>query len=147
MATPKTLVVTVTFAANTPANMRKSATIIDGTRSLAEYVVSKGKVLAIKDVYIKDSADVGVSSFATLVVDDEDKAHTAPLEVLLVSNPSRPRIPPLRVDEFKKLRVDVTNLAAVGTEDKTVTFYIDVEEVPKVVGATRKLLGLQLPSF
>jgi len=141
----KTLIISASFAANTPANYVVAGTITDPPRQYAEYVVPKGKSLTVLDAYIKASGDVGVDAVAIFKVNEVEAGKTAPLSTTLISNPSRPRITPFTVDEFGKLKVDVMCLAAVGSTAATDTFYIDVEEAPAAKKTSGILERLKIP--
>jgi hypothetical protein len=136
----KTLIATVTVAANTPANMRQTVSFGEaGKPSVTRATIPKGRVWVIKDVFIKASGDVGVDGSAIFVKDEvQDVAKTAPLSTLLVSNPSRPTIAKLMYDEQSTLTIDYVNIAAVGASAASVTFYIIVDDMEKAAVPTRR---------
>ncbi len=129
----KTFKVVVSLDANTPAGLRKSATLyLPGKSGVSEYVVPKGKMLIIKDIFIKESGDVGADGNAIIVQDGETDLYETPnISTLLVSNPSRPSTPAIVIDEYHRLGVDFINENAVGTSAVSNTFYIKVSEVEK----------------
>ena len=131
MAKPKTLIVTCDVPANTPANVSVPANIIEDGRTKVEIVVPKGKKLKILDIYITDTGEVGVDSEAVIKIDGTEVARTGPLKTKLASNPSRPRIGVIEVDEQRRLTIDVFTLASVGTGGASVKFYMDVVYEPK----------------
>jgi len=141
----KTFTLEISVPANTPANYRSAVNIIDHPRpAVPIYNIPKGYKLTVTDIYIKDTADVGVESVGVVVKDlIQDKLKTAPLTTLLVSNPARPMITPIEFDEYQKLSVDLITLEAVGATAVTVKFYMDVEEVKKGAGAKGFLEPLQ----
>jgi len=136
----KTLIATVTVAANTPANMRQAVSFGEvGKPTVTRATVPKGRVWIIRDVFIKDTADVGVDGTAIFVKNEiEDVAKTSPLSTLLVSNPSRPPAPTIAYDQYETVSIDYVNIAAVGASPVTVTFYIIVDDEEKVAVAPRR---------
>jgi hypothetical protein len=139
----KTLIATVTVAANTPANMRQAVSFAEaGKPSVTRFTIPKGRVWVIKDVFIKASGDVTIDGVAIFVKNEvEDIAKTAPLSTLLVSNPSRPTIAKLVYDEQTVLTIDFVNTVAQGTSATSNTFYIIVDDMEKLAAPPRRSIA------
>ena len=133
-----------TATANSPANSTFPVKFIVDPRRGEEVVlqVPKGEAWVIKDIYVTSapSVDAVVSLFRN---DDERVLTTDPLSALVQSNPAKPKYKPIVFDEFNKLSAEAVILAAVGTADVTVTFYIKAEKMRKVPAEARKTGGLR----
>jgi hypothetical protein len=139
----KTLIATVTVAANTPANMRQAVSFGEaGKPSVTRVTIPKGRVWVIKDVFIKASGDVTIDGVAIFVKNEvEDIAKTAPLSTMLVSNPSRPTIGRLVYDEQTTLTIDFVNTVAQGSSASSNTFYIIVDDIEKVTAPPKRSIS------
>ncbi len=139
----KTFKVTITLDANLPAGVRKSCNLqLPGKSAVTEYSVPKGKMLIIKDIFIKSSGDVGGDGNAIVVLDGEKDLYYSPdISTLLVSNPSRPTPPHIVIPEQHKFGVDFINESAVGTSAVSNTFYLVAEETE--ARGVRKGFGLE----
>ena len=124
-----TVVCEATFKANLPANMIVPVNLTLDPQAGAQttLTVPQGEAWVVDDVFIKDTADVGVESIAILVKNDRDEiSRFGPLSTLLVSNPSRPPMPKPKpvYRSGDRLSMKAVNLAAIGTSDVTVKFYM-----------------------
>ena len=122
---------TATFNANLPANSVKPVNMTMNPVVGAQTVltVPQGEYWVVDDIFIKDTADVGVESIAILKKNDrEEVSRFGPLTTLLVSNPSRPPMPKPKpvYRPGERLTMEAINLAAIGTSDVTVKFYMRI---------------------
>ena len=125
---------TVTFDANLPANSTKivNVTIDPVIGAKTEHVVPQDRDYIITDIYIKSSGDVGADCVVKFVKNGENELlQTDPVSTLLVSNPSRPRIPPLIFEAGSRMSLKAVNLEAIGTSAVTTTFYIKIAQREK----------------
>jgi len=120
-----TAIVTATFPANLPANQKVAASMqLDpqlGTVTQQQVPINESWV--IDDVYVSASQtpdailDFKKNLYTSLV-------RTNPINTLLVSNPSRPKIAKKVLGKGDILTIEAQNLAAVGTAGATITVYV-----------------------
>ncbi len=131
---PRTIRFVVTVPANTPANsllVGSKAQIIfdDLIGPVNEVTVPIYSYMLIKDIYIKSTSDVPVDVKIQIIKDGMRLLHeTAPVSTLLVSNPSRPRLPALILFRSgQRLSIRAINIAPGQATDQTVTVYADID--------------------
>ncbi len=124
--------ITVTIPANQPANSVLQANItldpLEGAR--ASVTVPKGETWILSDLYIRSSSDVPVETKLIFVKNDrENVLDTQPLSVYVVTNPSRPLITPITLEEGDKLTIRAINLVAGPATAQTVTAFIKLQRL------------------
>ena len=125
-----TIVCEVTFDANLPAKSVKTVSMTLDPLEGAQHVlqVPKNEAWVVEDVYIKDTADVGADCIVEFRRNGvETILKTDPVSTLLVSNPSRPRYGKKVLRPFDRLALRAINLAAIGAEAATTTFYVKIK--------------------
>jgi hypothetical protein len=120
-----TAIVTATFPASLPANQKVAASMqLDpqlGTVTQQQVPINESWV--IDDVYVSASQtpdailEFKKNLYTSLV-------RTNPINTLLVSNPSRPKIAKKVLGKGDILTIEAQNLAAVGTAGATITVYV-----------------------
>jgi len=136
----------VTFDANLPANSSKVVNItIDPTiGAKTEHPVPSDRDWIITDIYVTGSQSV--DAIVQIIKNGEKvETQTDPINTLLVSNPSRPRIPVTKFEAGSRLSMKAINLAAIGTAAVTDKFYAKIKQVSK--GAAKGGLFERLKSI
>jgi hypothetical protein len=120
-----TAIVTATFPAGLPANQKVAASMqLDpqlGTVTQQQVPINESWV--IDDVYVSESQtpdailEFKKNLYTSLV-------RTNPINTLLVSNPSRPKVAKKVLGKGDILTIEAQNLAEIGTEDATITVYV-----------------------
>ena len=121
----KTVIVTASINANTPANAVTvvSFTVDPQEGSVSSIVIPKGEYWVLEDSWI--TSEQTPDGILKLIKNRTDIAvETPPINTMLVSNPSRPRIKPSVFEEHDTVVGHFINLAAVGTGGATVTLYL-----------------------
>jgi len=124
---PATLTCTATFAANLPANsvvpVNMTLDPLVGAQTVLQ--VPQNESWVIEDVYIISSQTP--NAIVEMYKNDlEKEIVTDPINTLLVSNPTRPRYPKKVYGPFSRLTMRAINLAAIGTDAATITFYVKI---------------------
>lgn len=130
-----TIAVRVTFPANLPAGSEIAGRLVIDpvVGEVSSYVVPKDRKWTIVDAYVPAVVS-GVDAVANIVKNGEAvMATTAPINALLVSNPSRPGITKVTFEPGSTLSVTFTTLSAVGSSAVSATLYLRV--VQETVGA------------
>jgi len=126
----QTLTVSATFAASTPANTQITTSIVvDPRTGTTQNVITVPATQEwfIEDTFIRTSADVGVDAIMGFTKNGvKILALSQPLSSLLISNPSRPRLPPMFFEPNSRLSIFEVNLTAVGASAVTNTSFIQV---------------------
>jgi len=123
-----TLICTVTFPANQAANVptQVSFTIDPSLPAVSQFQIPNNESWVIDDVYVTGSQSV--DAIVTFVKNFlEVMTKTSPINSLLVSNPSRPRVAPVVYAPTEIMTIQAQNLAAIGTSAVTDTFYVKVK--------------------
>jgi len=120
-----TLKCTVTFDANLPANSVKIVNMtldpLVGAQTVLQ--VPDNEAWVIEDIYVTSSPDV--DAIVDIYKNELDVVlKTDPISTLLVSNPSRPKYGKKVFEPGARLSMRAVNLAAIGTEAVTDTFYV-----------------------
>lgn len=95
---------------------------------VSEAVVPPDRTWVIKDIFVTSQS--GISVVMNLIKNGEEVVvTTAPIDTLLVSNPSRPVMQDIVYEGGSRLTVTFTTLATVSQTD--VTVYMKVEQILK----------------
>jgi hypothetical protein len=126
----KTIKFQVTIPASQPANsllVGSNAQIIENplVGALNEFPIPSTETWVIKDIYVAQSPAIDVQ--IKIKKNRKYMLETPPVSSLLVSNPSRPRLPALLYEPNARLSIEAINLAAGGTSATTVTVQADVD--------------------
>ena len=119
-----TVIITATFPANLPANQKVPAQIVldPGLGAVNVQPVPSTEAWVVEDIFVVSSQ--AVDAILTFYKNLSEVAFkTAPINTLLVSNPSRPRITPFLYEPNSLITIDAQNLAAIGTSAVTITVY------------------------
>jgi len=93
--------------------------------ALNEFVIPSTETWVIKDIYVTQSPTVDVQ--LKIKKNRKYMLETPPVSSLLVSNPSRPKLPALLYEPNSKLSVEAINLSAGQSTSQTVTVQADVD--------------------
>jgi hypothetical protein len=121
------VIVQVTVPANQPANSLLTASIILDPQlgGVNLVTIPQNEAWVIDDVYVTASQSID----AILVFKKglkEEVARTPPINSLLVSNPSRPRIKPILYRANEMLSINAINLQAGGSSATILTVHAKV---------------------
>jgi len=120
-----TVVLTATIPAGLPANQKVVGELqLDpALGAQTQLQVPQTESWVIEDLYV--SAEQGIDCIVELKKNLRDTiGRTAPINSLLISNPSRPRIKPVMLARGDILTVEVQNLTAGGESDTDITTYL-----------------------
>lgn len=94
---------------------------------VSEAVIPPDRTWIIKDVFV--TAQSNISVVMNIIKNGEEVVvTTAPIDTLLVSNPSRPTISGIMFESGSRLTATFTTLATVSAQT-SVTVYLKVEQV------------------
>ena len=119
------VVLRIRVPANQPANSFLPVDMVFDPQlpAVQQQTVPSNEAWVIDDVYVTASQSID----AILVFMKglkEEMARTSPINSLLVSNPSRPRMAPLLYNGTEILSINAINLQAGGTSDTILTAYM-----------------------
>lgn len=111
--------------------------------AVSSVTIPKGRKWVIEDVYVTATSGVGV--VMNFVRNGEEVlATTPPIDTLLVSNPSRPKVGNIEYDSGDVWTVTFTTISTVATSTNVTVYCKVVQEAEgggDVVGVLRKALG------
>ena len=119
-----TVIITATFPANLPANNKVFASIqLDPALSpVSQLTIPPSEAWVLEDLFVTSSQSVdAILEFTKNLT--EVAFRSAPVNSLLVSNPSRPRPSPVLYEPQSILTISAQNLAAIGASAVTITVY------------------------
>ena len=122
-----TVTVTATFPALLPANQKIYATITldPALGAVSQQQVPVKEAWVVEDIYvIATQPPDAILEFVKNLT--ESMFKTAPVNALIVTNPSRPVIKPVMYRGAEIITVVAQNLAAAGTAAETVTAYAKI---------------------
>jgi len=120
----------ITIPASQSANsllVGANAQVIENPLSGAvnEFTIPSTETWVIKDIYVTQSPVIDVQ--LKIKKNRKYMLETPPVSSLLVSNPSRPRLPALLYEPNSRLSVEAINLSAGQSTSQTVTVQADVD--------------------
>ena len=122
-----TVTVTATFPATLPANQKIYATITldPALGAVSQQQVPVKEAWVVEDIYViaTQTPDAILEFVKNLT---ESMFKTAPVNALIVTNPSRPVIKPVMYAGAEILTIVAQNLAVIGASDETVTAYAKI---------------------
>ena len=126
----KTIRFQITVPASQPASsllVGSNAQVIENqlVGALSEFVIPSTETWVIKDIYVTQSPAIDV--IVRVKKNRKYMLETPPVSSLLVSNPSRPKLPALLYESNTRLSIEAINLAAGGSSATTVTVQADVD--------------------
>ena len=117
--------------ANQPANSIVAGTFTNLANGKQDSSLQApgNQIWEIVDIYIRStSQDDPLDATVTFTRDDVNNLITTdPLSSLVVSNPSRPRYPAIRLNPNQRLSATATTLAANGTSAVTDNVFVKVQ--------------------
>ena len=120
----QTVIITARFPANLPANNKVYASIyLDPSLSpVSQLTIPANEAWVLEDLFVTGSQSVdAILEFMKNLTEVVFKS--APVNSLLVSNPSRPIPRPVLYEPQSILTISAQNLAAIGASDVTITVY------------------------
>ena len=119
-----TATISATFAATLPANQKQYATITldPALPTVSQQQVPVTEAWVVEDIYVV-AAQTPDSILEFVKNLTESMFRTAPINSLLVSNPSRPRVKPSMLRGAEILTIVAQNLAVIGAAAETITAY------------------------
>ena len=129
----KTIKFLVTIPANQPANsllVGNNAQIVENelVGPVSEFVIPSTETWITKDIYVKASPAVDVN--IKIKKNRKYMIETGPVSSLLISNPSRRKLPMLGYEPNSRLTIEAINLAAGGASATQVEVFADVLILP-----------------
>ena len=122
-----TVTISATFAASLPANQKVYATITldPALGAVSQQQVPVKQAWVVEDIYViaTQTPDAIIEFVKNLT---ESMFKTAPVNALIVTNPSRPVIKPVMYRGAEIITVVAQNLAAISTDAETVTAYAKI---------------------
>jgi hypothetical protein len=120
----------VTIPASQPANsllVGSNAQIIENplVGAVNEFPIPTRELWVIKDIYVTQSPAIDVQ--IKVKKNRKYMLETPPVSSLLVSNPSRPKLPALLYEGNDRLAIEAINLATGGASATTVIVQADVD--------------------
>jgi hypothetical protein len=120
----------VTIPASQPANsllVGSNAQIIENpiVGPVNEFPIPSTETWIVKDIYVTQSPAVDVQ--IKIKKNRKYLLETPPVSSLLVSNPSRPKLPALLFEPNSRLSIEAINLAVGQSTAQTVTVQADVD--------------------
>jgi len=119
-----TVTVAATFPANLPANQKIYATITldPALGAVSQQQVPVKEVWVVEDVYVvATQTPNGILEFVKNLT--ETMFKTAPVNALIVTNPSRPVIKPAMYRGADIITIIAQNITAIGAAPETLTAY------------------------
>ena len=119
-----TATITATFPATLPANQKVFATITldPALGAVSQQQVPVKEVWVVEDIYVTATQTPdAILEFVKNLVDS--MFRTAPVNALIVTNPSRPVIKPVMYKGADIMTIVAQNLAVIGAAAETVTAY------------------------
>jgi hypothetical protein len=119
-----TAIIRATFPAGLPANNKVYASIqLDpALPAVSQLTIPANEAWVLEDLFV--SASQSVDAILEFVKNmTEVTFKSAPVNSLLVSNPSRPIPKPVLFEPQSILTITAQNLAAIGASDTTITVY------------------------
>jgi len=124
----QTVIIQATFPANLPANNKVFATILldPALGATSQVTIPANEVWVLDDLFV--SASQGVDAILEFQRNlTEVTFKSAPINSLLVSNPSRPRPAKTLWKGNDILTISAMNLGAIGASATTITAYAKVK--------------------
>lgn len=124
MQVETTVLINATIPAGLPANQKVPVTFqLDPSLGEVNLLqVPQGEAWVLEEVYVTGS--LGIDGILEVKRNLKDTvARTAPVNSLLISNPSRPRIKPVVFKAGELVTAEYQNLSAGGESDTTLTLY------------------------
>ena len=122
-----TVTISCTFTALLPANQKMYATITldPALGAVSQQQVPVKEVWVVEDIYvIATQTPDAILEFVKNLTETQFK--TAPVNALIVTNPSRPVIKPKMYRGADIITVIAQNLAVIGATDETITAYAKI---------------------
>ena len=121
------VILQVTVPANQPANSLLTVNIVLDPQlgGVNLVTIPNNEAWVIEDVFVTASQSIDAILVFKKGLKDE-VARTPPINTLLVSNPSRPRIKPILYKANEMLSINAINLQAGGSAATTLTVYAKV---------------------
>lgn len=116
--------------ASLPANSIIAGTFVNlaNGKTESELQAPSNQTWDIVDIYIRSTSDDPLDATVTFTRDDVNNLITTdPLSALVVSNPSRPRYPAIRLNPGQRLSATATTLATNGTSAVTDYVFVKVQ--------------------
>jgi len=129
----KTIKFLITIPANQAANsllVGSNAQIVENelVGPVSEFVIPSTETWIIKDIYVKASPAIDVN--VKIKKNRRYMIETGPVSSLLISNPSRRKLPMLGYEPNSRLTIEAVNLAAGGSSATQVEVFADVLILP-----------------
>jgi len=128
---------TIKFLITIPANQQANSLLVGSNAQIVEnelvgpvneFVIPSNETWIIKDIYVKASPAIDVN--IKIKKNRKYMVETGPVSSLLISNPSRRKLPALGYEPNSRLSIEAINLAAGGSSATQVEVYADVLILP-----------------
>lgn len=126
----RTYEIQFSIPASQPANSIVAGTFVNlaNGKTESDLQAPGNQIWDIVDIYIRSSSDDPLDATVTFTRDDVNNLITTdPLSSLVVTNPSRPRYPAIRLNPNQRLSATATTLAANGTSAVTDVVFVKVQ--------------------
>jgi len=128
---------TIKFLITIPANQQANSLLVGSNAQIVEnelvgpvneLVIPSTETWIIKDIYVKTSPAIDVN--IKIKKNRKYMVETGPVSSLLISNPSRRRLPMLGYEPNSRLTIEAINLGAGGASATQVEVFADVLILP-----------------
>jgi len=128
---------TIKFLITIPANQQANSLLVGSNAQIVEnelvgpvneFVIPSTETWIIKDIYVKASPAIDVN--VRIKKNRKNMIETGPVSSLLISNPSRRRLPMLGYEPNSRLTIEAINLAPGQANAQQVEVFADVLILP-----------------